>query len=72
MLFAALFSYLKFSWTVIFYVASIIVGAVAILWFFGMNSIKKDKTEKDEVNTYAKLTLSIDEDFYNTHFRTEA
>lgn len=56
---AALFSYLKFSWTVIFYVASIIVGAVAILWFFGMTSIKKERTETKESKENSKSRLSL-------------
>ena len=40
---ASLFSYLRLNWTTIFYVASILLGAVAILWFVVMNSIKKEK-----------------------------
>ena len=42
---AALFSYLKLSWTTIFYVASILVGIVAVLWFVGMSTIQKEKKE---------------------------
>lgn len=39
---AALFSYLKMRWTCIFYVASALVGAVAVLWFVGMSVLQKD------------------------------
>ena len=42
---AALFSYLELSWTTIFYVASILVGIVAVLWFVGMGTIQKEKKE---------------------------
>ena len=42
---AALFSYLKLNWTTIFYVASILVGIVAVLWFVGMGTIQKEKKE---------------------------
>lgn len=41
--FAALFSYLKLSWNLIFYVASALVGIVAVLWFIGMNTIQNTK-----------------------------
>ncbi len=56
---AALFSYLKLNWTVIFYVASILVGAVAVLWFVGMSVVKKDKDEGTitEIREKSKLTL---------------
>lgn len=56
---AALFSYLKLDWTVIFYVASILVGAVAVLWFVGMSVVKKDKDEgtTTEIREKSKLTL---------------
>lgn len=37
---AALFSYLSLNWTTIFYVASALAGAVAVLWFIGMSTIK--------------------------------
>ena len=39
---AALFSYLKMHWTCIFYVASALVGTVAVLWFVGMSTLQKD------------------------------
>lgn len=44
---AALFSYLKLSWTCIFYVASALVGAVAVLWFVGMSTLPKDTKTAD-------------------------
>lgn len=40
---AALFSYLKMSWTSIFYVSSAVVGFVAVLWFIGMSTVQKSK-----------------------------
>lgn len=40
---AALFSALKMNWTVIFYVSSVVVGVVAVVWFIGMNGILKEK-----------------------------
>ena len=57
---AALFSYLSLNWTMIFYVASALVGAVAVLWFVGMSTIKKEKQEKEitEVKAKGKLSLS--------------
>lgn len=39
---AALFSYLKMRWTYIFYVASALVGIVAVLWFIGMSALQKE------------------------------
>lgn len=56
---AALFSYLNLDWTTIFYVASILVGAVAILWFVGMSTIKKEKTENKSIEIKAKSKLSF-------------
>ena len=56
---ASLFSYLRLNWTTIFYVASILVGAVAILWFVGMNSIKKEKVKNEITETKAKNRLSF-------------
>ncbi len=46
---SAFFSYLKLSWTLIFYVASVLVGFVAILWFVGMSTIQ-NATKKAEIN----------------------
>ncbi len=56
---AALFSYLSFNWTTIFYVASVLVGAVAVLWFIGMSTVKKEKSEKEstEIKTKSKLSF---------------
>lgn len=56
---AALFSYLSLSWTTIFYVASIFAGAVAVLWFIGMSSIKKDKSEEETAGIKTKSKLSF-------------
>ncbi len=56
---AALFSYLSLNWTTIFYVASILVGAVAVLWFIGMSTIKKAKAEKEVTEITAKGKLSF-------------
>lgn len=56
---AALFSYLKLDWTVIFYVASILVGAVAVLWFVGMSVVKKDKDEGTTTEIREKSKLSL-------------
>lgn len=56
---AAFFSYMSFNWTTIFYVASILVGVVAILWFVGMSTIKKErvKNEITEIRTKNKLSF---------------
>lgn len=52
---AALFSALKVSWTCIFYVASAVVGVVAVLWFVGMSTINKsEKNSKTENKTSTK------------------
>lgn len=56
---AALFSYLGLSWTTIFYVASVLVGAVAVLWFIGMSTVKKEKAEKEAAKRKAKSNLSF-------------
>lgn len=57
---AALFSYLGLGWTTIFYVASVLVGAVAVLWFIGMSTLRKAKKEKEteEVKTRGKLSFT--------------
>lgn len=57
--FAALFSYLSFNWTAIFYVASVLVGAVAVLWFIGMSTVKKEKAEKEIAEFKIKSRLSL-------------
>lgn len=54
---AALFSYLNLSWTLIFYVASALVGAAAILWFTGMSTIQNEKVKMQ--STAAKMTSSL-------------
>lgn len=56
---AALFSYLGLDWTTIFYVASVLVGAVAVLWFIGMSTVKKEKTEKEVAERKVKSSLSF-------------
>ncbi len=56
---AALFSYLGLNWTTIFYVASIIVGVVAVLWFVGMGTVKKGNTEKETAETKINSKLSF-------------
>lgn len=57
---AALFSYLSLNWTIIFYVASILVGATAVLWFIGMSALQKEKNEDTvaEIKTAGKLSLT--------------
>lgn len=56
---AALFSYLGLDWTTIFYVASVLVGAVAVLWFIGMSTVKKEKAEKEVAERKVKSDLSF-------------
>ncbi len=56
---AALFSYLGLDWTTIFYVASVLVGAVAVLWFIGMSTVKKEKAEKEVAERKVKSSLSF-------------
>lgn len=56
---AALFSYLGLDWTTIFYVASVLVGAVAVLWFIGMSTVKNEKTEKEVAERKVKSSLSF-------------
>ena len=56
---AALFSYLRFDWATIFYVASALVGAVAVLWFIGMDTVGKVNTEKEINEAKAKSKLSF-------------
>lgn len=56
---AALFSYLKLKWNIIFYVASAIVGIVAILWFIGMSTIQKGKKVAEITNKATKNKMSF-------------
>ncbi len=56
---AALFSYLGLDWTTIFYVASVLVGAVAVLWFIGMSTVKNEKIEKEVAERKVKSSLSF-------------
>lgn len=56
---AALFSALKMSWTSIFYVASAIVGLVAVLWFAGMSTIEKSESKTEKVKASSKSKLSL-------------
>lgn len=57
---AALFSHLEMKWTSIFYVSSVVVGVVAVIWVAGMSSIQKTKKEvTQEINKEKKkLTLT--------------
>lgn len=56
---AALFSALKMSWTSIFYVASAVVGVVAVLWFVGMSTVQKGKQEVRTEEKKAGNRLSL-------------
>ena len=56
---AALFSYLGLDWTTIFYVASVLVGVVAVLWYIGMSTVKKEKAEKEAAERKVKSNLSF-------------
>lgn len=56
---AALFSYFKLKWNIIFYVASAIVGIVAILWFIGMSTIQKGKKVAEITNKATKNKMSF-------------
>ena len=57
---AALFSYLNLSWTLIFYVASVLAGIVAVLWFIGMSTIQgeKKKAELTDKKPSSKLSFT--------------
>lgn len=56
---AALFSALNMKWTSVFYVASAVVGIVAVVWFLGMSSIQRNKNEVSEAETREKKKLSL-------------
>lgn len=56
---AALFSYLGLDWTTIFYVAAVVVGAVAVLWFTGISTVKKERTEPESAEIKTKIRLSL-------------
>ena len=56
---AALFSALNMKWTSIFYVASAVVGIVAVIWFAGMSSIQKTKHETTEETKQERKKLSL-------------
>ncbi len=56
---AALFSYLEMSWTSIFYVASALIGIVAVLWFVGMSTVQKEKKTAEAAAGKTKNKLSI-------------
>lgn len=57
---AAFFSFLKLNWTIIFYVASVLAGIVAVLWFAGMSTIQNAKKETviTDKTTSKKLSLT--------------
>ena len=56
---AALFSYLKMSWSSIFYVASAVVGIVAVLWFMGMSAAQKSEKKSENISEKTKNNLSF-------------
>ncbi len=56
---AALFSALKMNWTSIFYVASAVVGAVAVIWFIGMTTLQKNKKETEKIEKQKGKKLSL-------------
>ncbi len=56
---AALFSYLQLSWTLIFYVASALVGIIAVLWFIGMSTIQKAKKENEITGKITNSKISL-------------
>ncbi len=56
---AALFSYLKMGWSSIFYVAAAVVGAVAVLWFAGMGTIKNGHHKNVKTKAPTKNNLSL-------------
>lgn len=56
---AALFSALQMKWTCIFYVASAVVGIIAVVWFLGMSSIQKKKKEQEETVKQERKKLSL-------------
>ena len=57
--FAAVFSYLGLSWTMIFYVAAVLAGLVAFLWFAGMSTLQKEKKEETEIKPTEKNRASL-------------
>lgn len=56
---AALFSYLKMSWSSIFYVSSAVAGIVTVLWFVGMSTLSKSEKTAQAVKTTAKSNLTF-------------
>lgn len=56
---AALFSALSIKWTAIFYVASVLIGVVAIIWFIGMSRLEESKAEETAENIKIKRELSL-------------
>ena len=56
---AALFSALSIKWTAIFYVASVLIGVVAVIWFMGMSRLEESKTEETAENIKIKRELSL-------------
>lgn len=56
---AALFSALKLNWTCIFYVASAVVGIVAVLWFVGMSTVQQSKKEASAAENKPDKKLSL-------------
>jgi OPA family glycerol-3-phosphate transporter-like MFS transporter len=56
---AALFSHLKMNWSAIFYVASAVVGIVAVLWFAGMRVIEKSESKNQSIKVASENKLSL-------------
>ena len=56
---AAAFSYLGLSWTLIFYVASALAGATAVLWLVGMSALQKEKRVSTTAERRVKGKLSF-------------
>lgn len=56
---AALFSYFKLPWTLIFYFAFVFTGAVAVLWFVGMSILQKERQTVKNISKKTNIRLSF-------------
>ncbi len=56
---AALFSALRMKWTTIFFVAAVLTGAVAVLWFAGIGTIQNSKKEAQTQKKQESKKLSL-------------
>lgn len=56
---AAVFSAMKMKWTLIFYVASVITGAVAVLWYFGMKMVGQPERNTDAPTAAKRSSLKL-------------